>query len=588
MKLVTATPLNDWIGKLNTFRDGASLRQQIALVAAGLCLISMIGAAIVASNIARQAALDDARQDLALIGRTMARTLDQAMFDRFREIRNISEMDFLRPVWTRDPHAIRNLVDQLQKRFPRYAWIGFAALDGTIVAATQSLLEGKSVAAHPWFINGLKAPTAEDVHKANRLDTMLQAPSDDGPFRFVDIAMPVRDQTGTVVGVLGAHMSWVWAQETRQKILGTNLAKEQLDIFVLSGDGTVLVGNDLLPNDTEFDQILSDVMAPDMLTAIVPTQGYGDYKGLGWQVVVRQPRDVATAKADQLVLVIVLIGAAIAVFAAVLAWFVSGTLSTPVLKLVEAVDAIGRDADETAVPRQNGSREVLQLSVAIRSLLRRLGVVEASEKSVQSRLREIQTEFTKRIQNSEERNRQLGADLRLLKSLAEEDPLSGLLNRRAFQPFADDAWATFMRHQRIFSVVVIDADHFKTVNDTHGHRAGDEVIRTIGRIIAEEIRTTDKAARFGGEEFVLLLRENDVSGAWVLAERIRLRIASEKTSVGAGTVSVTVSMGIAEVDITDRDVEDTIARADRALYAAKASGRNRVCTDLPATRSQYA
>ena len=135
---------------------------------------------------------------------------------------------------------------------------------------------------------------------------------------------------------------------------------------------------------------------------------------------------------------------------------------------------------------------------------------------------------------------------------------------------------------------MIDADHFKAVNDTYGHQIGDDVIRTIGRIITEEVRTTDKAARFGGEEFVLLLRENDANGAWVLAERIRLRIASEAFQSDQGTFNITVSIGLAEVTVSDRDVEDTIARADHALYSAKSAGRNRVAVDMPGSQSKSA
>ncbi|OJJ09882.1 hypothetical protein BKI51_21265 [Alphaproteobacteria bacterium AO1-B] len=583
--------LGNWILKLNSIRDRMSLRQQISLATAGLCFLSIMVAAIVASTIARQAAIEETRQDLVLIGQSMAQTLDQDMFNRFREVRNIAELELLRPVWQRNPDAIRDVLDQLQQSLPVYAWVGFAAPDGTVIAATQTMLEGQSVAERPWFINGLTGPTAEDVHKAKLLDKLLRTSEDEEPFRFVDVAMPVRDEYGIVAGVLGAHMSWSWAYEAQRKFMSHTLAKKQLEIFVLSEDDEVLVGQELLAIDehnVDAEVFTFDADAADMLTVMVPTQGFSEYEGLGWKVGVRQPMAVVTAQADRMVLMIVLIGSVIAVFAALISWFVSRNLSNPLLQLVAAMDQIGRSADEGAVPRQSGSREVLQLSVAIRSLLRRLGVVEAKEKTALGQLEEVHSEYKKRIQTSEERNRQLGADLRHLKTLAEQDPLSGLMNRRAFQPFADDAWSTFDRHRRVFSVLMIDADHFKAVNDTYGHQIGDDVIRTIGRIITEEVRTTDKAARFGGEEFVLLLRENDANGAWVLAERIRLRIASEAFQSDQGTFNITVSIGLAEVTVSDRDVEDTIARADHALYSAKSAGRNRVAVDMPGSQSKSA
>ncbi|XYK79171.1 MAG: sensor domain-containing diguanylate cyclase [Labrenzia sp.] len=584
-------PYRTWFGKLNSVRDRMRLRQQISLATAGLCFLSIMVAAIVASTIARQAAIEETRQDLVLIGQSMAQTLDQDMFNRFREVRNIAELELLRPVWKRDPAAIRDVLDQLQQSLPVYAWIGFAAPDGTVIASTQTMLEGQSVAERPWFINGLTGPTAEDVHKAKLLDKLLRTSEDDAPFRFVDVAMPVRDEYGNAAGVLGAHMSWSWAQQTQQRFLERNFAKKHLEIFILSEDNQVLVGEPLLAieeQDIGTGVFPFDVDASNMLTAMVPTQGFSAYQGLGWKVALRQPMQVVTARADQMVLMIVVIGSLIALFAALISWFVSRNLSNPLLQLVKAMDQIGRSADERAVPRQSGSREVLQLSVAIRSLLRRLGVVEAKEKTAVGQLEKVHNKYRKRIQSSEERNRQLGADLRHLKSLAEQDPLSGLMNRRAFQPFADDAWATFVRHRRVFSVLMFDADHFKSVNDTHGHQTGDEVIRAIGRIIAEEIRTTDKAARFGGEEFLLLLRENDAKGAFVLAERIRLRIASEAFQSDKGACNVTVSIGLAEVTVSDRDIEDTIARADHALYLAKSTGRNRVSVDMPVHQSKTA
>src|SRR5688572_27128845 len=97
--------------------------------------------------------------------------------------------------------------------------------------------------------------------------------------------------------------------------------------------------------------------------------------------------------------------------------------------------------------------------------------------------------------------------------MADTDPLSNLLNRRAFLAFADDGFEYFQRYQRSIAMLVIDIDHFKKVNDTHGHATGDVVIRRVGELIETSLRTTDKAGRFGGEEFVVLLREVDEIGA---------------------------------------------------------------------------
>jgi len=562
-----------------------SLRQQIALLAAGLCILAVTAAAAGASLIARNEAFVEARRDLTLIASTMAQRLDQTMFDRYREVRNVAEMEFLRPVWTRDPAVIRKSLEQLQDSLDHYAWIGFADPDGTVVAATRGMLEGVSVAQRPWFIHGLVGPTAEDVHLAKLLDHLLRKSPDEVPFRFVDVAMPVRDDRGNLVGVLGAHMSWSWAEETQREVLQNNLAPEGLEVFVLARDDTVLV--DQLA-DAGKDGQTFDAGNPEYMVSLVGTSGLADYKGLGWKVAARQPFEVVFARANELVLNIVLIGLAVALPGALFAWVAARTISGPMLDLAKVMDRIGRDEDAVTVPRQHGSREVSQLSASMRSLLRRLGSVEAAEKIAQNKLEALRDVYSKQIRSSEERNRQLGADIRNLRTLADTDSLSGLLNRRAFKPFAEDSFAMFARHGRPFGILMIDADHFKAVNDRYGHGAGDDVIRDIGKIIADEVRTTDKAARFGGEEFIVLLKENDAQGAWVLAERIRMKIGAHVVTSDLHRISVSVSIGLAQATPADRDVEDTISRADRALYLAKSSGRNRVCLDAPNQRSQPA
>jgi diguanylate cyclase (GGDEF)-like protein len=128
---------------------------------------------------------------------------------------------------------------------------------------------------------------------------------------------------------------------------------------------------------------------------------------------------------------------------------------------------------------------------------------------------------------------------------------------------------------------MIDLDHFKLVNDTFGHPVGDEVLRNTARVLQREARTVDIVARFGGEEFVVVLPETGEEGAVAVAERIRVRIAEQAVLPGPGydSARVTASIGVAVVPSSDvSGAEDLIALADQALYRAKAAGRNRVCT----------
>jgi diguanylate cyclase (GGDEF)-like protein len=154
------------------------------------------------------------------------------------------------------------------------------------------------------------------------------------------------------------------------------------------------------------------------------------------------------------------------------------------------------------------------------------------------------------------------------------DGLTGLLNRRAvFDLFNDRDLPPFT------SIVVFDLDGFKAVNDGHGHAVGDEVLRRFAAAIKQEIRSTDTAARLGGEEFVLVLSRSDAESALQVAERIRRTFAEAAIETGAGALRSTVSAGVATVDAKGQPFEEVLRNADAALYAAKRNGRNRVIAE---------
>ena len=161
-----------------------------------------------------------------------------------------------------------------------------------------------------------------------------------------------------------------------------------------------------------------------------------------------------------------------------------------------------------------------------------------------------------------------------LTALSSIDGLSGLLNRSHWEAVVA---AEFQRCRRIghpSSVVMLDIDHFKAINDRHGHPVGDAVIRSVAWILRSALRLHDVPGRYGGEEFAIVLPGTDIEGAEVLAERIRKRIESMVLETKTG-VRATASLGVAVFDVKDADHAEWIARADSALYAAKGAGRNR-------------
>ena len=169
-----------------------------------------------------------------------------------------------------------------------------------------------------------------------------------------------------------------------------------------------------------------------------------------------------------------------------------------------------------------------------------------------------------------------------LQDLATKDPLTGLANRRHFFEQGERELKDAQRQARPLSLLMIDADEFKRINDAYGHPVGDEVLRRVGSTLREVVRTADLAARYGGEEFVVVLPSTAAAGAMVLAERIRVAVRECALAVGEATVKWTVSIGVAEARPGDPGIDAVIARADAALYAAKAAGRDRtICSAGP-------
>ncbi len=165
-----------------------------------------------------------------------------------------------------------------------------------------------------------------------------------------------------------------------------------------------------------------------------------------------------------------------------------------------------------------------------------------------------------------------------LTDMANRDALTGLHNHRFFRETLEREVARAGRHNRVFSLLFADIDHFKSYNDTHGHLAGDDVLRTLGQILRDRSRRSAVAARYGGEEFVLLAPETDAAGAWGMAENLR-RLVEEHPFQGRNNQSlgpITLSLGVATFPESGRDATSLIDHADKALYQAKRSGRNRV------------
>ncbi|SME88438.1 GGDEF domain-containing protein [Desulfovibrio gilichinskyi] len=169
--------------------------------------------------------------------------------------------------------------------------------------------------------------------------------------------------------------------------------------------------------------------------------------------------------------------------------------------------------------------------------------------------------------------------------LAVTDPLTGLFNRRSFFDSARKELNRTERRGGSVSFLMIDADHFKNINDAHGHACGDIVLRALGLFISDSIREEDLLARYGGEEFVVILPDTSEKEAVHVAERMRESLSNTKIPIGPCEVNIAISIGVYEykgqgqtAKLCDKDVDQVVCNADKALYKAKESGRNMVCS----------
>ncbi len=240
--------------------------------------------------------------------------------------------------------------------------------------------------------------------------------------------------------------------------------------------------------------------------------------------------------------------------------------------------------------------EMVQFQNQIIPLVLQLSVVPVEQRLVMT-LNDI-TRYSARIEQLEQQTTRLEESAKALESvrvaleaeisrrgrlenklriLAETDPLSGLANRRSFMEKGVSEFLRSQRYNQQLSLVMLDLDHFKQVNDSFGHAAGDAAIVAVSQICRSLSRSgIDCAGRLGGEEFAILLPETDLEGAGLLGERLRSKIETTTILSDAYKLSVTASIGVSELGVGDKNFATLLNRADEALYAAKNAGRNQV------------
>ena len=683
-----------------------SLRPPLALLLFALAFVASALAVAVAigsvNDLVRQQWREDARRTLQVQAHALSDALDRGMAQHVEEMRVLAALE---PIMRGDDTVrAQAVLDQFHRRFPGYAWLGLTDAAGHVIAANDGLLQGVDVSARPWF-NGAqqRGLYLGDVHAAVLLAKLL--PQQDEPWRFVDIALPMSDASGTVHGVLAAHLSWTWAAELKRELADDWMKAQSAEAMVLDARGLILLGPPAMQGKT-FD--VARAQSDGWLLAAEASRPHGAWTGLGWRTVVRQPELIAMAPWQRLHLRTLGVAFVVCLMAAPLLWWASRRLAAPLHELgvglgvvrdaehgpMERRPALYREADllgqaldrhderhaehalrlrqlnetlEQRVVERTGELAAVNASLSrmnaelgrseerVASILRhasdafiamdRLGLItqwnraaeaifgwrseEAIGKSLSTliippeqraaherglirfaatgegpvigRTMEITAQdregrplpvemsiaalrqddgyvafsFLRDIRERRAAQQALQDSERRMAELALSDSLTGLANRRRFEERLPETLARARRARKGSALLFLDVDHFKSINDSRGHAAGDAVLVDLSRRLAAAVRTTDLVARLAGDEFVVVLEGlGTPDEADLIAEKI-VRAVREPFTFEGAAFPVTTSVGIAwrEADAKSDSIL-WLHEADEALYAAKSAGRD--------------
>ena len=256
---------------------------------------------------------------------------------------------------------------------------------------------------------------------------------------------------------------------------------------------------------------------------------------------------------------------------------IARSLSVLFEKKLTIVDAASADATRSIALTPEISIQLDETIGALpRAIVREIASLVRFANDRDARVRDL----NERLANLENANLDLLMKNSALSEISARDSLTGLYNRWYVMEKIDSEMNRSVRHGSPVSLIMMDIDHFKRVNDSFGHSAGDRVLRSVGQVLRDSCRVYDVPGRYGGEEFCIVLPETKVGNTTVVAERIRERLEASRFDVGDDSVVVTASIGIAGIESVEAEGNLSpailIDRADQALYSAKHHGRNRV------------
>lgn len=547
-----------------------SFRSQVTLVFGGLVFFLSTGLSIVLATLVYEGMAAEQARTLGGIAAYAGATIAEGLRERLREIEMLAASTETAPS---DAAANRHRLERLQRSEPAYAWIGITDARGIVGVEGEPLFAGRPLADRAGFAASRRGPRVGDPHADEALARNVRPEADGAVPTFLDFAAPLFSPAGDFAGVVSAEIHWRWIVDLIERVPLQQLDEQDFVFFLVDRNGLPLHRSrrsataEPLPQAVPRPASAGVVVWPDgrrYLTAVAAVRGRSTAIDLGWRVVARLPESRALSAAVRARWVILAGGAFVGALAAALAWLLAAAFSQPLGQISAAAGRLEAGELGEQIPRVGGSREIRGLSRALRSMKRRLQVgqraVQRAYSTVESRVRE--------------RTAGLTAENSALEKLAQRDALTGLHNRRAADSRLAEEIARHRRNRRPLGVLLLDIDHFKNVNDLHGHAVGDQALRAVADCLRSQLRASDFVARFGGEEFLLLLPETGSALALHAGEKLRAAIAAMLLpTIGR----LTVSIGAAELppDVS-LDAAQLVHAADLALYEAKTSGRNRV------------
>lgn len=532
-----------------------SIRNRILLFAVLVTLLPSLGLGWVYFQQSEKMLLENAQQELKSTASHVERELLLWLKERFYEIRVFSSSYLLSDELAgyyrsssaagepgaeeSDPIAdMSSYLALVRKQYQLYRRLQVFDNEGTLLA--QDPADGQALA--------LPVDWAQQMNNRQRVVGDFQV-DEGGKDAVLLLAVPVSSGNDGVLGVLGAGLHTRSLLEMMDAALAVGEGRgagERLSL--VDADGRVLLSTaspgELTPG-SRLD--LAALSGPDgQLTTYARQDGepvvgmLAEVAGYPWRVLVEKRRATLFAGIERMRNFTLLAVLGLVSVIGLLAYLLARGIIGPLHELTEAAAKVAEDDLEVQIP----VRRKDELGLASR----------------------VFNDMVRQLKQSRER----------LELLSTTDSLTQLPNRKAVMEGFTAVLARYRRHRRAFSVLLIDIDHFKRINDLHGHLAGDEVLRHVASLLDEEVRQVDVVGRYGGEEFFALLDETPRETAQVVAERIRNAIAISHVSYQGELLKVTVSIGVAEIRDPDETWEQLIDRADKAMYQAKQQGRNRV------------